>query len=421
MELKEKIDEIITFSKNNNMRVSRFMVDDILSDDHEISKADRASAFDEILKAGISIEANVIEDYDESYDSDSFIPSDVNVTPRNHNVSTILDRLNFDEIDLSPNFQRRKDLWSTVKQSQLIESLMLKIPLPVFYFDATQENKWKVVDGLQRLSAFKNYLSENSKKTFEGLEYLKEFNGKTFSELPRKYIRRIKEATLLIYTIEKGTPEAVVFNIFKRINTGGLILNPQEIRQALYQGNGTEFIKELAMTEEFKAATDNSILPDRMLDNEFVTRYVAFTELDLDKYDGNIDNFLILGLKKINQYSQEQLIALGEEFRSIMTLCYDIFGKYAFRKVSLETKRRSPINKAIFEIWSHCLYNLTESQRRKLRQNKDIVRETYWNLLEDKKYSTVIKAGDKSSMLSRINMTKTMLEELLNDKQNEAL
>ena len=95
-----------------------------------------------------------------------------------------------------------------------------------------------MIDGRQRLTAFQNFLvgEGGEKKAFEGLQYLRDFNGFTFDDLPRQYARRIKETPIIAFTVEKGTPDAVVFNIFQRINTGGVILTDQEIRQALYQG-----------------------------------------------------------------------------------------------------------------------------------------------------------------------------------------
>ena len=144
----------------------------------------------------------------------------------------------------------------------------------------------------------------------------------------------------------------MVFNIFRRINTGGLQLTPQEIRQALYRGKGTDLIAKLAECQEFLEATQYSVAPDRMLDREYITRFIAFTELDYRaEYKGNIDNFLIKGLKRVNNYSENQLSEIEHNFRRIMKYVADIFGKYAFRKYNQDW-RRGPINKAIFELWA---------------------------------------------------------------------
>lgn len=108
------------------------------------------------------------------------------------------------------------------------------------------------------MSAFENYLvghineqDECIKQPLTGLEYMTDFNGLTFDELPRQYVRRIKETPIVVYTVEKGTPDPIVYNIFQRINTGGLHLNSQEIRHALYVGKSTAMLRRLAESEEF--------------------------------------------------------------------------------------------------------------------------------------------------------------------------
>lgn len=294
--------EIEDFAKENNNEISLFAVSDILNNKTAGIDEDLLNhTLDQLRKEGIKL---LPLDMDEGYkadmnEPDQFIPSDVNITQIPTNISNIMERLENEEFDLTPVFQRHGGLWSKEEQSQLIESLMLKIPLPAFYFDAAREDKWIVIDGLQRLTSFQNYLVGNmqenglrKKYCFTGLQYLSDFNGMTFDDLPRQYIRRIKESSIIAYTVIKGTPDEVVFNIFQRINTGGIQLNAQEIRQALYSGKGTDLIKELAELQEFKEATQFAVKPERMLDREYVLRFLAFTELDYKKeYKGNINNF----------------------------------------------------------------------------------------------------------------------------------
>lgn len=252
----------------------------------------------------------------------------------------------------------------------------------------------------------------------QGLEYLKEFEGCTADDLPRQYIRRIKETQILMYTIEKGTPEEVIYNIFKRINTGGLMLEAQEIRHALYHGRATHLIKELAQSPYFLDATQHRIKTGRMEDCEFVTRYLAFSELDYKKdYKGNIDSFLIKVLKRINDknnYNDDQITNIRIQFEQIMKTCHDLFGKYAFCKVSKEY-RRGPINKAIFEMWTYCILHLSPEERKKLVQNKALVLEQFIDFLQEGHIVTAIKAGDKYSVIHRIECLQNMIEEILHD------
>ncbi len=418
-----RINEIIKFARENENEISLFVVQDIIKnktvgiEDELLNRV-----IDQLRKKGIRIlPLDMDEGYKDDMDEpDKFIPSDVNITQVPTNVSNIMERLENEEYDLMPAFQRHGGLWSGEKQSQLIESLMLKIPLPAFYFDASREDKWVVIDGLQRLTAFKNYLvgderedGVREKYKFQGLQYLRDFNGKTFDDLPRQYIRRIKESSIVAYTVTKGTPEEVVFNIFQRINTGGVQLNDQEIRQALYSGRGTDLIKELAELEIFKEATQYAVKPDRMLDREYALRFLSFTELDYEKeYKGNIDSFLIKGLKKANTFNDKECDRATRKFKRIMNACKSIFGKYAFRKYN-QNFRRGPINKAIFEIWAICFSELNARQLKSIEKNKDEFLYEFGQLLENPEFALALKAGDRYSFIKRIEMSRNLVEEFL--------
>ena len=341
--LDEKLQEIMKFARKKNNMITYSTAVDILKDKEEqLSEQDIVTAIEELGEHGIIIGPEEDEEYlANETDPDTFIPAEVQISQKTINVYNLMERLENDEIDLTPSFQRKGDLWSLEQQSRLIESLMLKIPIPAFYFNAANEEKWIVIDGLQRLSAFYNFLvgikengtDKRKKEKFEGMQYLKDFNGCSFDELPRQYVRRIKETTLVAYNVEKGTPDEIVFNIFQRINTGGMILKPQEIRQALYQGKSTLLIEKLAKCDEFLKATQYAIPSDRMQDREYVTRFIAFTELDSKKeYKGNIDEYLIKAMKLVNNYDDVEIKRVEKSFKRIMKYCSKIFGKYAFRK-----------------------------------------------------------------------------------------
>lgn len=423
-DIEDAIREIENFAVNeNDNKVSLFVVQDIIKnkkagiDEELLNKIQ-----DRLRTQGIKI---LPMDSDEGYMADEgeptkFIPSDVNIIQTPTNISNVMDRLDNGEFDLSPAFQRHSDLWNEEKQSQLIESLMLKIPLPAFYFDASSEDKWVVIDGLQRLTAFQNYLvgnrqadGTNLKYSFKGMQYLTDFNGKTFDDLPRQYIRRIKEASIVAYTVIKGTPDEIVFNIFQRINTGGVQLTDQEIRQALYPGNGTNLLKELAERKEFKEATQYAVRPERMLDREYVLRFISFTELEYKKeYKGNIDSFLIKGLKHLNGFGEKDIVRVTEKFIKVMNACQEIFGIYAFRKYNNKF-RRGPINKAIFEIWAICFGELNQEQLTKIKVKRDDFLTGFGELLADTGFSLALKAGDPYSCIKRIDMSRQFVKEFL--------
>lgn len=413
----DRLEQIRSVAMSNNC-ISYWVLVDLLKDKNsDITVDDIEYVVSRMQSEGFQV---LMSEEDEGYneqrnsgDSQKYIPAEVNITPRNITVDAIVDRLRYKEINLDPDFQRRGGLWSVEQQSQLIESLMLRIPLPTFYFDASKEDEWVVIDGLQRLTAFKNFMIDKSFK-LRGLEYLVEFEGYAFDELPRQYYRRIKETQITVYTVEKGTPDDIVFNIFKRINTGGLILSPQEIRHALYQGPVTDLINRMIQEKCFKDVIPEKVIADeRMLDREYATRFIAFTELDYHQdYQGNIDSFLTKALKQVNNYQNDaEYERILKRFVRVMKYCYEIFGKYAFRRVNSEY-RRGPINKAIFELWTICFKDISDEKMTVLVRRKEIVLQRFIELLSDKEFATSIKAGDKYSLEIRVSRTKRMLEEI---------
>lgn len=421
--LEEKLEQIVQFARTKNNTISHNTVIDILKDkEDQLTEQDIVDAIGELGYRGVIIAPEDDEEYlANETDPDTFIPAEVQISQRTINVYNLMERLDNEEIDLTPSFQRKGDLWSLEEQSRLIESLMLKIPIPAFYFNAADDDKWIVIDGLQRLSAFYNFLvgkkeegsNKRKKEEFQGMQYLKDFNGCTFDELPRQYIRRIKETTLVAYNVEKGTPDEIVFNIFQRINTGGMILKPQEIRQALYQGKATLLIEKLAECDEFLEATQRAVRNDRMQDREYITRFIAFTELDFKKeYKGNIDEYLIKAMKLVNTYDEEDLERIKRSFKRIMNYCTKVFGKYAFRKYN-KNQRRGPINKAIFEMWIVCFSELSDSQLNKLVYDQRQFLKRFEKRQQDNDFVTAVKAGDQYSVNRRIEMARELVREFI--------
>ena len=421
--LEEKLEQIVQFARTKNNTISHNTVIDILKDkEDQLTEQDIVDAIGELGYRGVIIAPEDDEEYlANETDPDTFIPAEVQISQRTINVYNLMERLDNEEIDLAPSFQRKGDLWSLEEQSRLIESLMLKIPIPAFYFNAADDDKWIVIDGLQRLSAFYNFLvgkkeegsNKRKKEEFQGMQYLKDFNGCTFDELPRQYIRRIKETTLVAYNVEKGTPDEIVFNIFQRINTGGMILKPQEIRQALYQGKATLLIEKLAECDEFLEATQRAVRNDRMQDREYITRFIAFTELDFKKeYKGNIDEYLIKAMKLVNTYDEEDLERIERSFKRIMNYCTKVFGKYAFRKYN-KNQRRGPINKAIFERWIVCFSELSDSQLNKLVYDQRQFLKRFEKRQQDNDFVTAVKAGDQYSVNRRIEMARELVREFI--------
>lgn len=197
-------------------------------------------------------------------------------------------------------------------------------------------------------------------------------------------------------------------------------MEPQEIRNALFQGNSTRFLKECASMQCFITATGGSVKSERMLDREFVLRYVSFCYLNLDHYTGNIDDFLNLGMKFLNRATEDELVQIEENFKFVMVNMYQLMERDTFRKICSDGRRR-PINKVIFESWCYVMRNLAPEDVVKLIERRQEVRQKYMGLCENLTYLSLLKSSDKKAVLGRIECIKMLIESVLeieNDKKD---
>lgn len=349
-----------------------------------------------------------------------FDPTQIKVESKTPSLDTLIKRISGKSIqmDTSNYFQRQDDLWDKGKQSRLIESILIRFPLPAFFFDASDDNNWLVVDGLQRLSSIRNFCVLKTLK-LTNLEFLTHLNGKTWDDLSEDLHRVIEEAQVVIYKILPGTPTDVKFNIFKRINTGGLILEAQEIRHALFQGTPSDFITELARTKEFLEATENKIETRRMLDRDFVNRFLCFYLLGIEnygtkEYGQDLDTFMSKAMASIYTRTDDELDKIRYDFAKAMKLSKTIFGREAFRKVYYKYDRLPPINKAIFDAISTQFALQSDTDLEKIKQNKTQFKKALFERLKNDPLfftSVTSSTGDKNRVIKR----HTAIAELINE------
>jgi hypothetical protein len=321
-----------------------------------------------------------------------FDPSNFRVENRIMSLDTVIERIRLGEINLSPAFQRKAGIWTDQAQSRLIESILLRIPLPAFYIDATDEERWVVIDGLQRLAALRRYVVSEELR-LDGVEFLKDLKGTTYSQLPRTFQRRINETQITVYLIEKGTPEDVKFNIFKRINTGGLPLSLQEIRHALNQGAAADLLKTLAESHEFKRATNFSLRDDRMADRECILRYFAFKMTPPSEYKvKDLDEFLNRAMNALGRMDDPTRKSFADDFIRTMDRCHTLLDRSAFRK-PVQDGKWGPINKALFEAWSVNISNVSDCEFDQLLNRKADLIDAFVALLTDKEFERSVSLG----------------------------
>jgi hypothetical protein len=320
---------------------------------------------------------------------------------------------------------------------------MLKIPLPMFYVSADEKNNYTVVDGLQRLSTIRSFIlgdrylellkQENASLTaaqiekekgngfiLQNLEFWEIYNGENFNRLPINIRNNILDTEFRFTVINPGTPEEVRRNIFKRINTGGLPLSSQEIRNALYIGPSTSLLNELSEYKEFKIATGNSIKNLRMEDKELILRLLSFLVRDYTTYRKTInadslmsDTMIIINalpnldtreFKKLlskesiilNDIAIRDIDELKRLFKLAMIRSFKLFGRHTFRK-SYGNNSRRPINKALFETWGVLLSRISESSFEELNRNKGNMEPEYHRILENYNFQLSISRDSMKS------------------------
>ena len=382
------------------------------------------------------------EDNGEEYKGENqapFDPTEIRMTRRTISLDSLIKRLEHNELNLSPDFQREKNIWPRGAQSRLIESLLLRIPIPAFYFDATNEDEWLVIDGVQRLTALARFVVDEktlkephlqlSKLVLRDLEFLTGLNGMKFEDLDRADRRSIEETDFTVYTVAKGTPENVKYNIFKRINTGGVALSDQEIRNAFHAGQATALLDKLAKSNEFLNATRGTIDRQRRADQECVLRFIAFTlpiaaeyreheKQDFDQFlkeyrKQGFDQFLRDTMDRMNGMSSDKLEQLGNQFKKAMDAAHKIFDQHAFCEVVNGKYREGKVNIALFEVWSVHLGQLSDAERSKLLQKKEYVTNKFLGLLEDLNFSNTIGSSNVKSVTLRFEKVKGFINEIL--------
>lgn len=348
--------------------------------------------------------------------TEPFNSANIRIEAKTMTVDLLVKRIQQSEIDLSPAFQRQAGIWKDVAQSRLIESLLVRIPLPAFYVDATNDERWLVVDGLQRLTVFRRFVADQSLRLC-GLEFLHEYDQYSYSELPRPMQRRIDETQVTVFLMLPGTDPGVKFHIFKRINTGGLPLSPQEIRHALFQGPATEMLQRLVNIDAFHRVAGESLQAQRMTDREMVLRFLAFILTPPQEYPGgDLNSFLNTAMETINKSSQSQIETLEKRFVRAMETAHGIFGNDAFRKRTARDAPRKPISKALFEAWSVNLDRCRDGEIERLLARCETLKSAFIELMvNDRDFAQAISqgTGDKAKVQKRFGAIRQIIDEVL--------
>ncbi|MBW2647262.1 MAG: DUF262 domain-containing protein [Deltaproteobacteria bacterium] len=355
-------------------------------------------------------------DKPESTGWDEYPLDSVFVRKEQRAVVEVVKRINADRFILNPDFQR-DFIWSIKKQSKLIESCLMRLPLPVFYVAEGKDGRIIVVDGLQRLYTFKRYLNNDFSlnKLGEGPEYVSQgiqLVGKRFSDLPLNLQERIEDTQLTLYILDAKAPERAKLDIFDRVNSGEPLAR-QQMRNCLFNGPATRWLRKAADSQGFLDATGRSLNKKSMRDREVVNRFCAFRLLGVKQYRSDMDDFLARVLEKMNNMSEQELDELFEAFLNSMNINYLLFDKHAFRK-SLEVKSkwaaRTVINIALFDV---CSVLFAPLEKNFVNEKEDQLIDRISGLLNHAEFFNAITYGTNG--LLQVKTRFKMMDEVISE------
>lgn len=324
----------------------------------------------------------------------------------NRTVHDVLRRIEKGSFIMDPEFQR-DFIWSDDQQSKLIESVLLRIPLPVFYLAEDEQGRMIVVDGLQRLSTFQRFVNNQLRLK---LPEQPDLDQKRFGDLSPKLQNRVEDCNLILYVIDAKVPERARLDIFDRVNSG-VPLTRQQMRNSLYTGPATRFLKQEATTDLFLKATGRSLKASTMRDREFVNRFCAFRLLSLNDYRGDMDEFLAHALKQMNTLPPRKFQELSSWFRTSLANNYMVFEKHAFRKHVEGQEARSVINASLWDVMSTWLSRYPEHI---VESRADELRKAFYRLMGDDDFLRSITYSTNSAgpVRCRFEASRAVFEEV---------
>ncbi len=294
-------------------------------------------------------------------------PKDIFVEPKNFTITQLVQMVNDGDLEIAPRFQRNF-IWDRTRKSRLIESIFLGLPLPTIYLSQYNDGRLTIVDGLQRISTIKDFMEDRF--SLCNMEYFDYCNGKKYTQLnlPSLQLRRFKQTQITCFVIDYRSPSQLKYDLFRRLNTGGKVLNDQEIRNCLARTPLQDTLYNMVNSDEFKKATCGSVKDTRMAAQESALRFIYFynqysEESYIGNYDGDMKRTLDSCVEELNRKSENELSMYVEAYKKSMNLAYQLFGEYAFRKVSHNQNKKLSINKSLMLVLSVLLAKFAEQNR----------------------------------------------------------
>lgn len=331
------------------------------------------------------------------------------------------------DLILQPDFQRYY-VWDDKKASLLIESVLLEVPLPIFYLAEESKGKFTVIDGQQRLVSLFRFLSpmklgnqEISQLKLRGFEILTNLIGCYFKELPPELRKKFTQSTVRVIEIRAESHPDVKFEIFERLNTGAVKLNDQELRNCIYRGRYNIFLKELAEDKDFLGLIGLKAPHPRMVERELLLRFIAFHNNTYLKYNPPMKQFLNKEMQKNRNLNGEEEKKIRTVFKNAVELSKVVFGKNAFKRFVPGTSNSKPngqwekkkVNRALLDL---IMVGFGSYEKNQIVPKSDMIREEFLHLMTaDQSFmDSVLFTTDKREKINyRFKRWSQSLEEIV--------
>jgi len=327
---------------------------------------------------------------------------------------------------LQPDFQRQY-VWDRKKASRLVESVLLRVPLPIVYLSEQPDSKEYVIDGQQRLTSLFSFIDGRfpNGEPFKliGLTAYKELNKKAFTDLTEDLQNRIQDYNLRTVTLLKQSNADLKFEIFERLNTGSEPLNDMELRNCVYRGAYNGLLKELAAEPDFRALLGLAAPDKRMRDVELVLRFASFYHATYLHYDPPMKRFYNHDMEKFKDISPEDSVKLRSAFKNALALIRSLLGSQnAFKRYypgdnknpngSWEPKK---FNASLYDVLMGVFWDKDKNQ---VMAALDPLREGWIDLLAtnaDFRESIERSTSSQEMVRRRFDLTRQLVEGILRD------
>ncbi len=343
-------------------------------------------------------------------------------------IISLYEKYKTGKLILQPDFQRMY-VWDKVKASRLIESVLLRIPLPIIYLSEAGDGREEVIDGQQRLTSFFSYLDgifpPDQQFDLQKLTVFSHLNGMLFSDLTRELQDIIRYYHLRTITILKESSNEIKFEIFERINTGSTPLNEMEIRNCMYRGPYLNLLKQLSQNEEFLHCIQAADMDYQLKDVEMVIRFASFFHAGYENYHAPMRRFINQDLESYRNISSEDEKILSDAFLRAVKNAHHIFLEHTFARYYGGTKRDpqgrwgSRIHILLYDSWMHLFAAISEED---IALHRDAIREALIDLMASNYSFTdaiTFSTSSKERVIRRFMLAQQAVDEILKTETRE--